>query len=118
MTGSPLKNYGIFRELCGANALQHIVLTTTMWDEVQDGEGDQREQELRATYWKAMSQQGSTVARFLGTMESAWSVLETFLLHANNSVAAQKSVRMLWKSERRVQSIPPENLSADDVIIA
>jgi hypothetical protein len=65
-----------------------------------------------------MTERGSKVARFLGTMESAWSVVEPFLLEADDRVAAQKSVGTLWKSERRVQSILPENLSADDVIIA
>jgi hypothetical protein len=89
-----------------------------MWDEVRYGEGDRREQALRASYWKTMSQQGSSVTRFSGTLESAWNVVEPFLLEANDRVAAQKSVRMLWKSERRVQAILPENLSADDVIIA
>ena len=118
MTRTPLKNHRIFRELCGTDALQHIVLTTTMWDEVPEGEGDRREHELCTSYWKAMSQQGSTVARFSGTMKSAWSVVEPFLLEANDRVTAQKSVRALWKSERRVQSIPPESLSTDDVIIA
>jgi hypothetical protein len=74
----------MFNKLCGKNALQQIILATTMWHDVQGDEGDRREQELCAKYWKTMTQQGSTVARFLGTLDSAWSVVERLLLDPND----------------------------------
>jgi hypothetical protein len=60
-----------------------------MWDDVQVHEGDQREEELCAWYWRTMAQQGSKVARFLRTAESAWSVVEPILLDATNRCALE-----------------------------
>lgn len=78
MAGTPLKNLRMFRELCGKKALENIILVTTMWDEVDEDVGTQREKELRGKYWKAMIDQGSATARYHGTLDSAWDIVEHF----------------------------------------
>lgn len=82
MAGSPLKNLRMFEQLCGKAALRNIILTTTMWDEVDEEIGQSRENQLRENYWKFMLESGSDCARFLGTFESAWSIIEPLLLDA------------------------------------
>ena len=95
MAGTPLKNLRIFQKLCGKEALRHIIFTTTMWDDVQDDEGERREKELRTKYWKTMIDQGSMVARFFSTLESAWNVVEPLLLEANDRCAVQIQEEMV-----------------------
>jgi len=46
MAGTPLKNLRMFQELCGHNALRNIILTTTMWLDVEEELGSVREKEL------------------------------------------------------------------------
>lgn len=56
MQGSAKSNILLFRQLCGDNALQKVVLATTMWD-VVDGEiGAKRERELveKKDFWGYM----------------------------------------------------------------
>lgn len=56
MKGSAKSNILLFRKLCGDNALQNVVLATTMWDIVEEGLGVQREQELmdKKEFWGYM----------------------------------------------------------------
>jgi hypothetical protein len=83
MAGSPLKNLRMFEKLCGKNALQNIILATTMWDEVDDNVGSQREKELMARYWKGMMAQGSKTVRYKNSATSAWDIIDHFLQVAN-----------------------------------
>ena len=77
-TGRPLKHLRMFRKLCGRMTLENVILVTTMWDEVEEEEGHEREEELRGKYWKAMIDQGSVSARYHGTLDSAWDIVEHF----------------------------------------
>ena len=79
MAGTPLKNLREFEELCGKDAFQNIILTTTMWDLVDEETGEKRERELRTDYWGPMLDRGSTTSRFLRTRESAFAVIEPLL---------------------------------------
>ena len=83
MAGTPLRNLGMFEELCGKNALQKVILTTTMWDEVDQETGETREGELRSTYWRPMLQRNSTTNRFSRTRESAFTVIDPLIDTAN-----------------------------------
>jgi hypothetical protein len=96
MAGTPLKNLRMFRELCGKKALENIILVTTMWDEVEENVGTEREKELRGKYWKAMIDQGSATARYQGTLESAWDIVEHFTTQ-RQAVLLQKEMVDLKK---------------------
>lgn len=96
MAGTPLKNLRMFRELCGKKALENIILVTTMWDEVDEHVGAAREKELRGKYWKAMIDQGSATARYHGTSESAWDIVERFTIQ-RQAVLLQKEMVDLKK---------------------
>ena len=83
--GTPLKNLGMFEELCGKNTLQKVILTTTFWDvdEVDQKTGETREGELRSGYWRPMLQRNSTTNRFLRTRESAFTDIDPLIDTAN-----------------------------------
>jgi hypothetical protein len=94
MAGTPLKNLRMFEELCGKNAFKNVILTTTMWDEVDEDTGVTREEELRGIYWKAMIDRGSSTGRFKGTRDSAFCLIAPLLDEANtrNKLLLQKEL--------------------------
>ena len=87
MAGTPFKILGMFEELCGKNALQKVILTTTMWDEVDKETGEEREKELRSTYWRPMLQRNSTIDRFKLTRESAFTVIDPLIDTVNTRIS-------------------------------
>ena len=84
MAGTPLKNLNMFANLCGDDAVRNVILTTTMWSRVKAEVGSQREKQLLEKYWKPMLDLGSGMHRFLGTHESAWSIIDVFLKKDQN----------------------------------
>ena len=100
MAGTPLKNLRMFEELCGKNAFQNVILTTTMWDEVDEETGEERERELKTKYWRTMLDRNSTTSRFLRTRESAFDLIEPLIEAANkrSSVLLQDELVDLRKT--------------------
>ena len=74
IVGTPLKHFRVFEKLCGKD-FKRIVLTTTMWDDVDPEIGFRTEQELSDQYWSGMIKRGCRVSRFLRTMASAFQIL-------------------------------------------
>ena len=105
MAGTPLNNLHLFEKLCGRE-FSTIVLTTTMWDEVNLEVGEQREKELREIYWKSMIDRGSTVKRFLSTPASAFDLLRPILIRANDiqSLRLQEEVTDLGTTLRETDA--------------
>ena len=64
--GSALRNLKMFRELCGLDALENIILVTTFWGDVEPHIGEKRERELasKEAFWGGMLERGSRMARF------------------------------------------------------
>ncbi|KAF4582667.1 hypothetical protein EYR40_002590 [Pleurotus pulmonarius] len=89
MAGTPLKNLHMFEKLCGKDALQNIILTTTMWDEVDEPTGEQREKELERHYWKTMISQGSKTMRYQNTDKSAWNIIDSIVVGHNERYAVE-----------------------------
>ncbi|KAH7924807.1 kinase-like protein [Leucogyrophana mollusca] len=89
MRGAPLRNLNMFEELCGVNALQNVILTTTMWDEVPAEVGAQRENQLRNEFWGPMISHGCRTARFESTWESAWDIVGKFVTVTRKPVQLQ-----------------------------
>ena len=94
VAGTPLKNLRMFEKLCGKHALGNIILTTTMWDKIDEKMGDEREKELREEYWKSMIKQGSTTFRYRNTRDSAWEILDKVLQsgHNRHAILLQKQM--------------------------
>ena len=65
----------IFLELCGKDALQNVILATTMWDEVRSEVGISREKALRKHSCAKLLKHGVQIARHDNTRESAWMII-------------------------------------------
>ena len=72
-----LKNLGIFRKLCGDEALKNVVIGTTKWDEIILERGQQREQDFRSTCCE-MLQRGSVIMR-VDADPSVWEIINHIL---------------------------------------
>jgi hypothetical protein len=90
MRGTPRKNLSLFEAICGPDALCNVVLTTTMWDQVEDETGKNREDQLRTQFWESMLCCGSRMARFHRTVESAWEIIDSFSGHTRRPLQLQK----------------------------
>lgn len=70
-----------------------MVIVTTMWSEVKQSRGEEREEELKRVFWAEMIRQGCRVERFQDTAESAWGIignLDKEQIPAENSLRAQE----------------------------
>lgn len=87
MPGSARKNLIMFKKLCGVDALSHVILATTMWENVNPKDGIERERELRETedFWGWMLQQGSKLERHTNDEQSAMRLLSLFASPTSNA---------------------------------
>jgi hypothetical protein len=77
MSRSLLKSLELFASLCGRIAMPHVILVTTMWSHVTPEVGDEREKQLKESFWHDMIADGCAVQRFDGTKRGAWSIIES-----------------------------------------
>jgi hypothetical protein len=75
MTGSLLHNLQMFTNVCSQNVMPRIVIATTMWSQVDEKAGKQREEELKGDFWKDILEHRCQTARFNNTYHSAWSII-------------------------------------------
>jgi hypothetical protein len=63
--GCTIANFSIFRELCGEDYYQNVILATTHWDQEDYVVAVERETELKTTrqFWGEMKEKGSEVMR-------------------------------------------------------
>lgn len=104
LAGTPLENLQLIERLCGKNALQNVVLTTTMWDKIEGDAGTQREKELKRGCWKEMIKQGSKTVRYRNTWESAWDILDGVLGHSRLAVLLQREMVDMERQLRETQA--------------
>ena len=77
MGGIALRNFKMFRHLCGDDSLQNLLIVTNMWGQVDQGLGETREQELatKSVFYKPALDKGARLARHDGTEESGKAIL-------------------------------------------
>ena len=83
MAASSIRHLQTFEKLCGKDALQNVILVTTMWDEVDETAGNLEEEKMKTIYWNKMLEHRSTTGRFMGTRESALQLLQPLIDAAN-----------------------------------
>ncbi|KAF5849063.1 hypothetical protein GGP41_005978 [Bipolaris sorokiniana] len=85
--GSGIRNIKMFQKLCGEDTLASVVLATTMWDQVGEYAGKERERQLKnePQLWKKMIDHGSKVYR-----------------HDNGKTSAAKIINYLIARKRPV----------------
>jgi chromosome segregation ATPase len=77
--GLAVKNFRMFRELCGEKTLKNVILMTNMWGRVTLQQGADREQQLKDDCFKAAIEKGAHICRHYNTPESARKILRTVL---------------------------------------
>ena len=77
--GLAVKNFRMFRELCGEKTLENVILMTNMWGRVTPQQGTDREQQLKDKYFKAAIEKGAQLCRHTNTPESARVILRKIL---------------------------------------
>ncbi|KZP32060.1 hypothetical protein FIBSPDRAFT_813098 [Athelia psychrophila] len=92
MAGSPLKNLQLFSSMCGQNAMNRVVLGTTMWSETKPATGERRETELKRTFWADMLAQGCKAHRFGDSYQSAWQIIGTLPTEQENIIISREIV--------------------------
>ena len=117
--GSALKNLRMLRELCGAENLANVTLTTTMWGELKNPTvGDEREAELMGdnTFWGQMRARGATVARYDNTKKNGTELVSKLI--ARNPVVLQIQRELNIKKLKLIQTdagrIVSDKLSEDE----
>jgi hypothetical protein len=81
MSGTPVKNFKMFRKLCGDSALRNVVIVTNMWEDVRPQVGEAREAELmkKGIFFKPALDRGARMARHENTVPSAESIIRLIL---------------------------------------
>ena len=78
-----LRNLSTIQALCNSGTdivkLHRFIFVTTMWDKVNERSGESREQEMKGGAWKGSIAAGCQVARFCGTRESAWEIVNKII---------------------------------------
>jgi hypothetical protein len=64
--------------------MPHVTLVTTMWDHLVPEVGEEREKQLKESFWQDMIAKGCAIQRFDGTEEGAWRIIESS--HATGTV--------------------------------
>ncbi|XXG98512.1 hypothetical protein Hte_004836 [Hypoxylon texense] len=79
--GTAKKNLFMFKKLCGPSAMKNVLLVTTMWENVQQADGERREIDLVNTpdFWGFMLAEGARIQRHKNTRESAMGLLKNFV---------------------------------------
>ena len=82
MEGSIIKNLRTLQSLCGQEALENVLLTTTQWSRVNWVEGEFRENRLRVReLWGGLIEKGATLQRFTDTRESGLELIHRLMLN-------------------------------------
>lgn len=78
MGATACKHLQMFRVLCGDDALKNVVIVSTMWSEVNEVTGTQREKELLNCpgFWGDMIDKGAYLARYERTQKSVDVILD------------------------------------------
>lgn len=59
--------------------MKNVIICTTMWDKVSEGEGIKREEELKEIFWKEMVEHGARTTRSDGKADGARLIVKSFL---------------------------------------
>ena len=81
----------MFRNLCGETSLRSVVIVTTMWDEIPQSTGEERERELatKDVFFKPALEKGARFARHTDTLESAQAIIRSIIDNLSTPITLQ-----------------------------
>jgi len=86
-TGISVRNFRMFRKLCGDSTLKNVVLVTNMWGKVERDVGEGRERELAGIYFKPALDKDAQLARHHNTAQSSYDIVRRIV--KNNPIPLQ-----------------------------
>ncbi len=94
MGGVARKNYMMFRKLCGDPSLKNVIITTNMWGEVTEREGEKRENQLKTDdlLFKPVLDAGARIMRHDGTKESAEAIVRSIIRNDPRALQIQQEI--------------------------
>ena len=78
-TGISVRNFKMFRKLCGESTLKNVVIVTNMWGKVEQSVGEAREQELTEIYFKPALDKNAQLARHHNTTRSSHDIIRRIM---------------------------------------
>jgi tellurite resistance protein len=90
--GTAAKNFRMFMELCGEEALKNVILVTNMWGEVAPERGEAREQQLKDEHFKVAIENGARLRRHVNMPESAQEILREILRNPPVTLKIQREL--------------------------
>jgi hypothetical protein len=120
MQGTALRNFTMFRSLCGDDFYSHIVLDTSFWSTLNEAPGGaaigkQRVDELVSdhSFWGSMVQKGSCVQRIPRTLDEARQLLLHFSRFTEATLRIQDEIvnkSLTQEHTSATRAIKDENL--------
>jgi hypothetical protein len=95
MGGISLRNFGLFRKLCGTDCLKNVILLTNWWGDVKPELAEQRERELisDAKFWKPVLKAGATTVRHEHrTLSNAQDILRRLIHNVPKALLIQEQL--------------------------
>ncbi|KAH8810452.1 P-loop containing nucleoside triphosphate hydrolase protein [Flagelloscypha sp. PMI_526] len=92
--GVARKNFTMFRQLCGKTVLKNVVIVTNMWGDVDEEEGEARENELRndPEFFKPAMDNHAAMLRHDGSPESATVIVQKMLKNRPKPLRIQREL--------------------------
>lgn len=89
--GISARNFRMFRHLCGETSLRSVVIVTTMWDEIPQSTGEERERELAAkdVFFKPALEKGARFVRHTDSLESAQAIIRSIIDNQSTPITLQ-----------------------------
>ena len=69
----------MLEKLCGPSALKNVLLTTTQWPNLAQGESCERGLQKRGNHWGKLVTKGAAIGRFYGTRESGLELIQKLM---------------------------------------
>jgi hypothetical protein len=91
-TGISVRNFKMFRKLCGESTLKNVVIVTNMWGRVENDVGEAREKELAEVYFRIALEKGAQLARHHNTTHSAQEIIRRIMKNDPASLLIQREL--------------------------
>ena len=91
-TGVSVRNFRMFRQLCGDSTLKNVILVTNMWGKVKQDVGEARERELIDTYFKAALDKGAQLVRHHDTIQSSHDIVRRIMKNDPTAFQIQREL--------------------------
>ncbi|KAH7360312.1 P-loop containing nucleoside triphosphate hydrolase protein [Rhexocercosporidium sp. MPI-PUGE-AT-0058] len=83
-TGTAQANLDLLQAICGDDFLPHVILATSMWDDLPPNlnlhqKFEQRHRELEEGYWKEMVGKGARVCKYIGSKASVMEMVDVLV---------------------------------------